>query len=152
VAHPPHSHETPSATALLRSRGRRLTKQRRQIWDVLVAEPDAHLSADDVVELVRRDMPGIDASTVYRTLDLLVREGLVHRTDLGAGHAFFEPAREHLHHHVVCTRCGSVTHVHDDELGDVRERLERTTGYELAADELVFFGLCSTCRGGTTTP
>jgi Fur family ferric uptake transcriptional regulator len=141
-----HAHEAPAAGLLLRSRGRRLTKQRRLIWDALVADPDAHLSADDVVARVREALPTIDASTVYRTLDLLVREGLVNRTDLGAGRAFFEPAHEHLHHHVVCTSCGAVAHVHDDALGDVRARLEQATGYELAGGELSFFGRCPRCR------
>jgi len=149
MAEVPHSHEAPPAAALLRKLGRRLTKQRRLIWDVLVAEPDAHLSADDVVARVHGSMPGVDASTVYRTLNLLVREGLVNRTDLGAGHAFFEAAHEHLHHHVVCTRCEAVTHVHDDAVGDLRARLEAATGYEVAAGELVFFGLCPDCRAAT---
>ena len=77
---------------------------------------------------------------------LLVREGLVSRTDLGAGRAFFEPARVHAHHHVVCTSCGAVAHVHDEALGDVRARLEQATGYAVAGGEVSFFGLCPDCR------
>jgi len=141
-----HSHDAPTASALLKARGRRLTKQRLLVWDALVAEPEQHLSAEDVVEKVREALPSIDASTVYRTLDLLVREGLVTRTDLGADRAFYEPAREHLHHHVVCTSCGAVAHVHDEALGDVREQLELATGYRIAGGELSFFGECPQCR------
>jgi Fur family ferric uptake transcriptional regulator len=137
-----HAHEAPAGPAELRSRGRRLTRQRRLIWDALVAEADAHLSADDVVERVG----GVDPSTVYRTLELLVEEGLVRRTDLGAGRAFYEPAHEHRHHHLVCERCGSVTHVHDDALGNLREQVDASVGFALGGGEIKLTGLCADCR------
>ena len=111
-----HSHETPKGFDALRSRGLRATQQRQLIWSALAADPDAHLSAEDLVERVRERLPGVDPSTIYRTLDLLVREGLVSRTDLGADRAFFEPAREHAHHHVVCTSCGFNLKIHKGNL------------------------------------
>ena len=140
-----HTH-TPQSADALRQRGRRITRQRRLIWDTLVAEPEAHLSAEEVARRVREQLPGVDASTVYRTLDMLVREGLVRRTDLGASRAFFEPAADHLHHHVVCERCGAVVHLHDEEIGDVRERVERATGYALSRTDMSFYGVCPACR------
>jgi Fur family ferric uptake transcriptional regulator len=140
-----HTHE-PAGPDALRQRGRRITRQRRLIWDALTAEPESHLSADDLVERVRAQMPKLDPSTVYRTLDLLVREGLVRRTDLGAGRAFYEPAQDHLHHHVVCERCGAVAHLHDEEIGDVRTRVERASGYALSRNDMSFYGLCPACR------
>jgi Fur family ferric uptake transcriptional regulator len=132
--------------AALRSRGRRLTRQRELIWAALVADPDRHLSAEELVERVRERLPSVNPSTVYRTLDLLVEEGLVLRSRLGAERAFYEPAREHRHHHVVCERCGAVAHVHDEALGDLRQRVEETSGYALGPGELTLFGLCPDCR------
>jgi Fur family ferric uptake transcriptional regulator len=143
VAHD-HTHDQPDADAL-RQRGRRITRQRRLIWDALNAEAETHLSADDLVARVRAHMAKLDPSTVYRTLDMLVREGLVRRTDLGAGRAFYEPAQDHLHHHVVCEGCGAVVHLHDEEIGDVRERVERASGYALSRTDLSFYGLCPSC-------
>ena len=140
-----HPNEPPGPDAL-RQRGRRITRQRRLIWDALVAEPDSHLSAEDVVARVAAQMTKVDPSTVYRTLDLLVRAGLVRRTDLGAGRAFYEPAQDHLHHHVVCERCGAVAHLHDEEVGDVRERVEKASGYALSRRDMSFYGLCPNCR------
>ncbi len=121
---------------------RRLTRQRRAIWDVLSSDSGRHLSAEDVAALV----PGINSSTVYRTLDRLAEDGLVLRTDLGAGRAYYEPAREHAHHHVVCERCGSVAHLHEEALGDLAARIEAESGYALGTREISFFGLCSGCR------
>jgi Fur family ferric uptake transcriptional regulator len=146
---PDHSHAPAAGVAALRSRGRRLTRQRQLIWDVLAAEPDRHLSAQDVTDRVREQAPGVTPSTVYRTLDVLVEAGLVLRTDLGEDRVFYEPAYEHHHHHLVCERCGTVRHVHDEVLGDLAERVEAGSGYVLARREITLFGTCPACRART---
>ena len=117
------------------------------IWEILTAEPDAHLSADAIAERVRARLPQVNASTVYRNLDMLVREGLVLRTDLGGPRAYYEPAHEHSHHHLVCESCGRVVHVHDDVFGDVPERLRSAYGFELGGREVTLFGRCADCAG-----
>jgi Fe2+ or Zn2+ uptake regulation protein len=142
-----HPHPTPPGPAQLRDRGRRLTRQRELIWAALTAVPDGHVSAADVAAHVRAELPRVNPSTIYRTLELLVAEGLVRRTDLGADRVFYEPAHEHAHHHVVCRRCGAVAHVHDDVLGDLQQRVESASGYQIAGDEeITLFGLCRGCR------
>ena len=141
-----HEHDPPAHPATLKETGRRLTRQRQAIWDALLAEPDQHLSAEDVIELVRDKLPGVNTSTIYRTLDLLVDERLLLRTDLGAGRSYYEPAREHPHHHLICEHCGTVTHIHDEALGNLAGRIEKTAGYKLGTREISFFGLCPDCR------
>ena len=141
-------HDAPAEVPTLRRSGRRLTRQRRLIWESLLAEPDQHLSAEDIVERVHARLPSVNTSTVYRTLELLVEDGLLLRTDLGAGRAYYEPVREHAHHHVICERCGTVAHLHDETLGDLRARIESATGYRLGEREISFFGTCRTCAGG----
>ena len=123
-----------------------MTRQRELIWETLTSEPERHLSADDLVESVRGRMPQVSPSTVYRTLDLLVDEGLVLRTDLGGGRGYYEPAREHAHHHLVCEQCGTVVHLHDEELGDLPRRVRSSTGYVLGPGEITLFGLCPACQ------
>ncbi len=145
-----HVHEPSAGPSELRAKGRRLTRQRELIWQALANEPDRHLSAEDVVQLVRADLPQVNPSTVYRTLELLVEEGLLLRTDLGGDRAYFEPAREHAHHHLVCERCGAVQHLHDEELGDLRLRIERGSGFAVGSAEITFFGLCRACRAAAT--
>lgn len=142
-----HEHPAPAGPASLRERGRRLTRQRELIWAALTAEPDTHLSADEIAARVREHLPRVNPSTVYRSLDVLVEEGLVLRTELGADRSFYEPAHEHLHHHVVCRGCGSVAHVHDTLFGDLPARLDAACGYALGDEEITLFGLCPSCRG-----
>src|SRR5262249_19890786 len=107
--------------------------------------PERNLSADNVVERVREQLPQVNASTIYRTLDLLVEEGLLLRMDLGRDRAFYEPAHEHPHHHLVCKRCGAVEHLHDEALGDLRERIRTGSGFELGSGEITLFGRCRDC-------
>ncbi len=142
-----HVHAMPSSLASLRGRGRRLTRQRELIWAALTEELDGHLSADQIVERVREQLPRVNPSTVYRSLDLLVSEGLVLRTDLGSSRTFYEPARDHRHHHVVCRGCDAVVHVHDDLFGDLQARVGDACGYVLGNEEITLFGLCPSCRG-----
>ncbi len=123
-----------------------MTRQRELIWAALTAVPDEHLAVDEIEARVREQLPRVNASTIYRSLDVLVEEGLVLRTQLGGDRTFYEPAHDHRHHHVVCRSCGAVVHVHDDLLGDLPERVEATCGYALADDELTLFGRCPACR------
>jgi Fur family ferric uptake transcriptional regulator len=140
-----HEHDLPPAS-VLRERGKRVTVQRAAIWEVLAAERDVHLSAEEVAEHVKLRLPQVNASTVYRTLDVLVDEGLVRRSDLGTGRTLFEPAHEHLHHHLVCEGCGAVAHVHDEALVDVARQLDEQHGFRLGDREIALFGLCSSCQ------
>lgn len=148
-----HFHAPQPGPSSLRARGRRLTRQRELIWSALTAEPDAHLSADQIAARVHEQLPGVNPSTIYRSLDVLVTEGLVLRTRLGVDRTFYEPAHDHRHHHVVCRACGAVAHVHDEMFGgDLRARVDAACGYALGDEEITLFGSCPTCRNAGTLP
>ena len=90
--------------------------------------------------------PEVHRSTVYRTLDVLVEDGLVLRADLGGDRSYYELAAEHHHHHVVCTSCGAVAHVHDEAIAAAVACVQAASGYRLARQELTFAGLCPDAR------
>jgi len=135
--HAPHVLEDVTS---IRAGGRRVTKQRALIWNALVHADGRHLSAKEVAE----GIPELHQATVYRALDVLVAEGLARRMESN-GRALYEIAAEHLHHHVVCTACGAVRHVHDEAVRDALTRVARESGYTLADEELTFSGLCPDC-------
>lgn len=135
---------THHATQTLHDLGYRLTPQRTLVWDVLRAA-GGHLSAEEVCAQVQRQFPNVNISTVYRTLELLVGLRLVRETHLGAARRFFEIEEEVPHHHLVCEACGSVTHVHDEDLGGLHEALVTVQGFR--AGQLTIFGLCAGCTG-----
>jgi Fur family ferric uptake transcriptional regulator len=149
---PDHVHAAPGDPSQLRTKGRRLTRQRQLIWDAFTADPERHLSADDLVERVRGQLPQVNPSTIYRTVDLLVDEGLLLRTDLGGDRAYYELAHDHAHHHLVCERCGAVQHLHEEQLGDLRARLKASAGFTLGDGELTLSGLCRDCTPSAGRP
>jgi Fe2+ or Zn2+ uptake regulation protein len=142
--HAPHTLED---VASIRAGGRRVTRQRALIWDVLVRADGRHLSAREVAAV----LPELHQATVYRALDVLVAEGLARRTEI-EGRALYEIAAEHLHHHVVCTECGDVRHVHDEAVRRALQRVAKESGYVLAVEELTFRGLCASCAAATSPP
>jgi Fur family ferric uptake transcriptional regulator len=142
-AHPPHSLDDVSA---IRASGRRVTHQRALIWDALLRAEGRHLAAREIADAVQAAAAGLHQATIYRTLDVFVEDGLVRRTDFGDGRALYEIAAEHRHHHVVCTSCGAVQHVHDESVRPALARVEAESGFVLSDDELTFYGVCAACR------
>jgi Fur family transcriptional regulator, ferric uptake regulator len=140
---------THHATRTLQEMGYRLTPQRTLVWDVLRRE-DRHMSAEEVSSLVQEQFPHVNISTVYRTLELLVELNLVRETHLGPARRFFEVEEEVPHHHLVCETCGSVIHLHDDDLGDLHRVL--ADGQSFTAHQLTIFGRCQACSASPAPP
>jgi Fur family ferric uptake transcriptional regulator len=113
------------------------------VWDVLRAQ-DAHLSAEQICARVQQTFPNVNLSTVYRTLDLLVGLALVRETHLGSGTRLFEVEEEVPHHHLVCEACGTVVHIHDEDLAGLGLALQGAKGFVLR--EAAIFGVCEDCR------
>jgi Fur family ferric uptake transcriptional regulator len=133
------------ARATLREQGYRLTPQRNLIWEVL-RDAGRHVTAEEVAAEVRRTLPDVNLSTVYRTLELLVSLDLVVETRLEGSASYYEVSPEPTHHHYVCTRCGTVGHFGDELLAPVRDQLGRR-GFTVSRIQVTAFGLCGACGG-----
>ena len=121
------------ARATLREQGYRLTPQRNLIWEVL-RDAGRHMTAEEVAAEVRRTMPDVNVSTVYRTLELLVSLDLVVETRLEGSACYYEVSPEPTHHHFVCTRCGAVGHFGDELLAPVHDELGAAPGLRRRPD------------------
>jgi Fur family ferric uptake transcriptional regulator len=128
----------------LRRVGQRVTPQRLVILDALT--PGEHLAADEVFARVEPLLPGVNRSTVYRTLELFRDLGLVSMTDLGGGARQFELIDE-PHHHLICHRCGALLDLDDDLVEPLRESIRARYGFNPGIDHLALFGFCAACRG-----
>ena len=126
----------------LRRVGQRVTPQRLVILGAL--QPGEHLSADDIFARVEPQIPGVNRSTVYRTLELFRDLGLVSETDLGGGARQFELIDE-PHHHLICHRCGTLLELDDDLVEPLREGIRARYGFAPSIDHLALFGLCAIC-------
>jgi Fur family ferric uptake transcriptional regulator/Fur family peroxide stress response transcriptional regulator len=135
---------------LLRARGQRVTPQRLVIHRVL-RERDRHLSADEVREAVKHDLPGTSTPTVYATLDLLAELGLVRRIDVGTGATLFDSRSDH-HHHTVCRDCGQVADLcAPNDLSPILDAAARAS-FQPEQVDLVVSGLCRDCARPAASP
>jgi Fur family transcriptional regulator, ferric uptake regulator len=132
------------ARATLKANGYRLTPQRTLIWEVLRGAR-GHLTAEEVTARAQQSMPEVNASTVYRTLELLVGLDLVVETHLEGTASYYEVSPEPSHHHYVCTVCGAVGHFGDELLAPVHEELT-TRAFAVSQIQVTAFGLCEDCR------
>ena len=97
---------TDAFATYLRSHNLPVTEQRLAVADVVLSA-DEHLSAEDVETRLLARGVSVGTATVYRTLDVLVKSGLVVERDFGEGFRRFESARGMPHHeHLICTVCG----------------------------------------------
>jgi len=128
----------------LSEQGYRLTPQRMLVLSAIENSHD-HISAEEIYAQVVAKYPYVNISTVYRTLELLNRLGLVTETDLGGGRVRYHPAGKGHHHHLVCQECGKVIDLDETVLYPLKKVLLRE--YKFSADlrHLGIFGRCADC-------
>ncbi len=132
----------------LRDHNLPITGQRMAIAEVVLGS-DRHLSVDEVVRELTARGAAAGTATVYRTLELLVRSGLVVERDFGEGFKRFEPARGvPQHEHLLCTVCGRVTEFRDERLERMTTLIAEAHGYARQRHRLVIYGVCAACQAG----
>lgn len=142
------------AEQLCAERGRRFTPIRRKVLELLL-QHQRSLKAYELLDEIRAVHPNATPPTVYRALDFLLEEGLVHKVDsLNTFIACGDAAGAPHNLLVVCTACGAVAEIHDDI---VRNRLANrieSAGFRLAGQEMEVKALCQDClaSGATAKP
>jgi Fe2+ or Zn2+ uptake regulation protein len=132
----------------LRRRGLRVTSQRIVIHRALCSEAQ-HLTAEQLLDKVSDQLPGVSLPTVYATLELLEDLGLVRRVATGNG-AFLFDSRVEPHAHTVCRRCGATADLDGGALSEQVFTRAQQTGFVPDHTELVVWGLCSRCAAATS--
>src|ERR1700758_954681 len=134
--------------AELMARGLRMTRQRRAILGV-VGTAEQNLDASQILRKARKIDPQIDRVTVYRTLGLLKRHGLIDELDLmhlqGEKH-FYErrPQRDHLH--MACLRCGKILEFESNLFERLKGQIQRECRFHILVSRFEIGGYCSECR------
>lgn len=130
--------------AVLKNSGLRVTPARLEI--IAILEKIGH--AVDVASIIAQTQTHPhppDQATVYRTIESLVKEGIIQQVDFREGKYRYELAGHH-HHHLVCTNCSSVIPLYEECLAVSHAYIAQKYHFEVADHTLEFFGLCQKCR------
>lgn len=128
----------------LRRNGLRMTPQRQAIVaEVMMAE--GHISPSVVARRVQERMPGVNPSTVYRTLSLLEEVGILSHAHLERGPEYHR-AEEAGHVHLTCSRCGSEDDLSMKEADDLERLIGKHHGFLPDLTHFAISGLCWTCQ------
>lgn len=134
------------AGAICLRRGARLTPLRRQVLG-LVLEAENCVGAYELLERLRRTHPGAAPPTVYRALDFLLANGLIHRVERLSAFVgcVAEEAGGHAAQFLICRACGRVTELDDHELAAALAAAARRHGFAVSGATIEAEGLCRAC-------
>ncbi|HET7564783.1 MAG TPA: Fur family transcriptional regulator [Gemmatimonadaceae bacterium] len=131
----------------LREHNLPITAQRLAIAEVLLLG-DRHFSAEEIERVLAARNVEVGTATIYRTLEVLVRSGLVVERDFGEGFKRYEAARGvPQHEHLLCTVCGKVIEFRDERLERMTVLLADAHGFARQSHRLVIYGVCAECQG-----
>ena len=132
--------------------GERLTPLRRRVLE-LVWRGHAPIGAYDILDLLRDERRRIAPPTVYRALEFLCRQGLVHRLEslqafIGCGHPGGHETGNAAHaaHFLICQDCGGAVEIRDGQLDGAISQLAGRTGFAIATETIELSGRCAACQ------
>src|SRR5688572_21627808 len=123
-----------------------LTKQRQAVL-MVIRESEGHMTANEVFEEARRQLPGISFATVYNSLRYLKNEGLIGELGFGTDATRYD-RKLTRHDHAICTKCDRLIDL-DLKIPDVLvKEAERRSNFAAESVELVLRGSCPDCAHG----
>ena len=130
------------------SRGVRMTHQRRLLVEIIQGA-DRHLDATQLWERARAQDPTLNKVTVYRTLAMLKKHGLVDELDLmhmeGEKH-FYEARTTRDHMHLACLKCGRIQEFESSLFEKLKGQIERERRFRIQVVRVEAGGLCDKCQ------
>ena len=148
-----HDHHRCVSTAVRRaqdlcaSRGARLTELRERVLE-LVWRSHAPIGAYQILDQLTASRGRVAPPTVYRALEFLGREGLIHRIDrLNAYVGCPQPGLAHQAYFFICRDCGDAAEIHDEELGAALARCVERAAFRVDSATIELAGLCARCGG-----
>ena len=128
----------------LKKEGLRYTNQRQAVWDEIKSS-DEHRDAEEIYGALRDNNLNVSRATVYRTIDVLHKNNLVRKIDLGDSPAKYEHQTEH-HNHIVCVQCGSIEEYFDEIIEERQIKIVEDFGFKMIRHTQNLFVLCTNCQ------
>jgi Fur family ferric uptake transcriptional regulator len=132
----------------LRPAGGKRSGKRDLIVHVFLRQ-EGHLTADDLVDLIRREDHKISRATVYRTLQWMVDAGIARKVDFGEGRFRFEHSYRHPRHfHLICKTCNGSFEFLSSDIEALLEEVAAARNFSARQSVLQIYGTCEACRTG----
>ncbi len=134
--------------AAFNTAGRRATSQRALILEI-IRQGKGHLDADEIYRRARNRQPRLSLSTVYRTLQMLKKLGLIEELHFDEAHHHYEVKPTSEHYHLVCLGCGRVIEFEYPLSRNVKRNVAEARDFEIIDTELRMAGYCPKCTQET---
>lgn len=133
-----------SCAVTLKGKGLKLTPQRRLILDI-IHDSGGHFTAEEIFDYVAARAPGVNKSTIYRTLELLEELGCVFKSEFG-DRFIYHHAEDGHHHHLVCRKCGKSIECDEDLFLPIKTTIYSKYGFRADLKHMMVSGICQDCR------
>jgi Fur family transcriptional regulator, ferric uptake regulator len=138
-----------SLKAELNERGWRLTPQREVILNVFQnLANNRHLSAEDLYNFLQEEGEPISLSTIYRTVKLMARMGILRELEFAEGHKHYELNQPypHHHHHLICVKCNKTIEFKNEPVLKIGTKTAEKEGFHLLDCQLLIHAICPQCQ------
>ena len=135
----------------LRPAGTKRSGKRDQIVNTFLKQ-EGHLSADDLVDIIKREDHRISRATVYRTLQWMVAAGIARKVDFGEGRFRFEHSYRHpRHYHLICKTCNRSFEFLSSDIEALVEEVAAARNFTARQSVVQIYGTCEACQAGRST-
>lgn len=133
--------------ALLKRDGLKLTRQRDMILKILY-DTDTHITPEQLFFTMQKDYPdlNIGIATIYRTLSLLEKSGMINSISFGTDGKKYELASHEHHDHMICSHCGAIIEFVDPVIEQIQVEIAKRHNFKMTGHLMQIFGLCEQCQ------
>ena len=130
----------------LKKEGLRHTIQRQAVWDEIKSNND-HRDAEQIYSALRKNNLNVSRATVYRTIDVLYKNNLIRKIELGDSPSKYENKVNSDHHdHIICVQCGRIDEFVDDKIESQQDKIIDKLGFKMIRHIHQLFVLCKDCQ------
>ena len=130
----------------LKKEGLRYTNQRQAVWDEIKSNED-HRDAEEIYNALRKNNLNVSRATVYRTIDVLYKNNLIRKIELGDSPAKYENKVNSEHHdHIICVQCGKIEEFVDETIETRQDAIIDKMGLKMIRHIHQLFVLCKDCQ------
>jgi len=130
----------------LRVEGLKFTPQRVAVIEEIIKDI-GHRECEEIYLALKKRGRNVSRATVYRTMDILVKNGFARKMEIGDGRVRYESKVNSPHHdHLICTSCGKIVEFIDQDIEDLQEKIAKNYHFNLQRHIHQLFGICKKCR------